>query len=69
MKLKIIDHGQIFHVKFVSKNENPAHVLECKPIEMFWYLLKAEVNKDDWGAQNLKATRKKDKDLYQKIRP
>jgi len=51
--------GQIFNVKFVSKNENPAHVLECKPIEMFWYLLKAEVNKDDWGAQNLKQLERK----------
>jgi len=40
---------QICNKKFVTKNENPANVLECKPIEMFWYMLiyKAEVYKDD----------------------
>jgi hypothetical protein len=38
----------------VNKNENPAKVLECKPIEMFWYLLKAQVYMDDWCAKNLK---------------
>jgi hypothetical protein len=36
----------------VTKNENPA-------IEIFWYLLKAEEYKDNWGAQNLKQLEKK----------
>jgi len=38
---------QICNLKFVTKNENPANVLEYKPIEMFQYLLKAEVYKDN----------------------
>ena len=36
----------------MTKNENPA-------IEIFWYLLKAEEYKDNWGAQNLKKLEKK----------
>jgi len=43
----------------MTKNENPANVLEYKPIEMFWYMLKAEVNKDNWNAQNLKQHKRK----------
>jgi hypothetical protein len=43
----------------VTKNENPANVLEFKRIEMFWYLLKPEVYKDNWGAQNLKQLERK----------
>jgi len=43
---------QICNLKFVTKNENPANVF--KPIEMFCYLLKAEVYKDNWIAKNLK---------------
>ena len=38
---------QICNLKFVTKNENPANVLEYKPIEMFQYLMKAEVYKDN----------------------
>jgi hypothetical protein len=45
---KILDlTSQICYKKFVTQNENPANVLECKPIEMFWYPLKAEVYKYD----------------------
>ncbi len=43
----------------MTKNENPANVLEYKPIEMFCYLLKAEVYKDNWSAQNLKQLERK----------
>ena len=53
----------------MTKNENPAKVLEYKPIEMFCNLLKAEVYKDNWSAQNLKTTRKKNKDLVKKYNP
>ena len=56
------------NLKFVTKHENPANVLEYKPIEMFWYLLKAEVYKNNWVAQNLKKIERK-MDLCQKIRP
>ena len=38
----------------MTKNENSANVLECKPIEMFKFMLKAKVYMDNWGAQNLK---------------
>jgi hypothetical protein len=51
---KTLDFLNDQNVKFVAKNENPANVPECRPIEGFWYLLKAEVYKDGWCAQNLK---------------
>jgi hypothetical protein len=43
----------------VAKNENPANLPECRPIERFWYMLKAEVYKDDWCALNLKQIERK----------
>jgi len=43
----------------VTKSENPANVLEYKPIKMFWFLLNAEVYIDNSGAQNLKQLERK----------
>jgi hypothetical protein len=43
----------------VAENENPSNLPECRPIERFWYLLKAEVYKDDWCAPNLKQLERK----------
>jgi hypothetical protein len=36
---------------------------------MFWYLLKAEVYKDNWGAQNLKQLERKIKACVKKYDP
>jgi hypothetical protein len=58
---------QIRNVKFVTKNENPASFLECKPAEMFWYLLK--VYKDDWCALNLKQLKRKIRACVSKVQP
>ena len=60
---------QIWNLKFVTKIENPANVLEYKPIEMFWYLLKAEVYKDNWGPQNLKLLERKIRACVKKYDP
>jgi len=43
----------------VAKNENPANLPECRPFERFWYLLKAEVYRDDLCAPNLKQLERK----------
>jgi hypothetical protein len=42
------------NVKFVAKNENPANLTECRPIEMFWYMWKAKAYKDDCCVPDLK---------------
>ena len=55
------------NVKFVAKNENPANLPECRPIERFWYLLKAEVYKDDWCAPNLKQLERKIRDCVKNV--
>ena len=53
--LKTVDYLKQENVKFVAKIENPANVPECRPIERFWYFLKAEVYAEGWQAENLKA--------------
>jgi hypothetical protein len=53
----------------VTKNENPANVVECKPIEICWYLLKAEVSKGYLGCSKLKTTRKKIRACVKKSYP
>lgn len=40
-------------VNIVPKKENPANLPECRPIERFWYLLKAQVYKEGWKAKDL----------------
>ena len=41
------------NIEFLAKNEIPANVQKVRPIERFWYFLKAEVYKDGWCALNL----------------
>ena len=57
------------NAKFVAKNENPANLLECRPIERFWYILKAEVYKDDLCAPNLKQLERKIRDCVKSFNP
>ena len=49
--------------------KTPANVSEYTPIEMFWYLLKAEVYKDNWDAQNLKRLERKIRACVKKYDP
>ncbi len=52
----------------MTENENHANVLEYKPIEMFCYLFKAKVYKDNWSAQNLNNS-KENKGFVKKYNP
>ncbi len=40
-------------VKFVPKDKNPTNIPEARPIENFWSILKGEVYKNNWKADNL----------------
>ena len=40
-------------VKFIPKNKNPTNLPEARPIENFWSILKGEVYKNNWKAENL----------------
>jgi hypothetical protein len=40
-------------IKFVDKKDNPANLPECRPIENFWSILKGNVYKNNWQAENI----------------
>ena len=42
-----------FYVNFVQNFENPLNIPETRPIEKFWGLIKGEVYKNNWQAENL----------------
>lgn len=46
-------------VTFVSKQENPANLPECRPIEDFWSILKGMVYNNNWQAQDLVQLRRR----------
>ena len=41
------------NIKFLPKSENPPNTPEIRCIEDFWSLIKGEVYKDGWEAENL----------------
>ena len=41
------------NIKFVPKSENPSNTPEIRCIEGLWGLIKGEVYKDSWEAENL----------------
>ena len=41
------------NIKFIGKEDNPPNLPECRPIENFWGILKGEVYKNNWQAENL----------------
>ena len=55
------------NVTFVPKNLNPANLPECRPIERFWYQLKAEVYKEGWKADNCKVLERKIRSCVKKF--
>jgi len=64
-----IDFLNDHNVKFVAKNENPANLPECRPIERFWYILKAEVYEYVWCAPNLKQLERKIRACVKNVNP
>ena len=49
----VIDYLREKNVKFLEKEDNPANVPECRAIENFWRILKGDVYKNNWKAENL----------------
>jgi DNA-binding protein len=47
------------NINFVEKYENPANLPECRPIEMFWAILKGAVYANNWQAKDLEELRKR----------
>jgi len=45
------------NINFVKKEDNPANLPECRPIEDFWSILKGKVYEKNWQAQNLNQLR------------
>lgn len=46
-------------LNFVAKEDSPANVPECRPIEDFWSILKGLVYKGNWKAENLDQLKKR----------
>ena len=46
-------------INFVEKYENPANLPECRPIEVFWAILKGQVYANNWKASNLSELRRR----------
>ncbi|KAL4490738.1 hypothetical protein ABPG72_021792 [Tetrahymena utriculariae] len=40
------------NINFVQKNDNPANLPECRPIEDFWSILKSKVYQHNWKARD-----------------
>ena len=40
-------------INFVKREDNPANMRECLPIEDFWSVLKGKVYENKWQAENL----------------
>ena len=55
------------NIKFVSRNENPANFPECRPIELFWTILKQKVYQGNWKAKSLKELEKRIRLLTKRI--
>ena len=44
----VINYLNKNNINFVLKNNNPVNVPEYCPIEIFWAILKQQVNKNNW---------------------
>ncbi|KAL4465543.1 hypothetical protein ABPG72_013992 [Tetrahymena utriculariae] len=54
-------------IQFVQKQENPANVPECRPIEDFWSILKGLVYQKNWQALSLEKLEIRIKNCIKKI--
>ncbi|KAL4490736.1 hypothetical protein ABPG72_021790 [Tetrahymena utriculariae] len=54
-------------IQFVQKQENPANVPECRPIEDFWQILKGLVYQKNWQALSLEKLEIRIKNCIKKI--
>lgn len=49
----VVDFMNNENITFVEKRENPANLPECRPIELFWAILKRKVYAKGWKAKTL----------------
>ena len=56
-------------VKFVEKYRNPTNVPQCRPIEDFFGILKANVYKNGWSAKNIRQLQNRIRLCLRKIDP
>ena len=49
---EVVDYFRAKKISFFQKIENPANVLEARPIEGFWSISKDNVYKNGWRAKN-----------------
>ena len=63
----VTDCYKAHDINFVKKFDNPPAVLECRPIEDFWTIMKGKVYKGNWQAKNVKQLQTKTKLCLKKI--
>ena len=55
----VVDYIESKNVQMVAKEDNPANVPECRPIEDFWRDLKQLVYNKNWQAENTEQLRRR----------
>ena len=55
------------NIQFLPKSENPPNTPEIRCIEDFWSLIKGEVYKDGWEAENLGQLEKRIKYCFKNV--
>lgn len=55
------------NIEFVSKDNNPPNVPQCRPIEKYWALIKTNLRKSNQTSNDIKDFEKKWKDASKKI--
>ncbi len=63
----VLDHLIEKSINHVDKDDNPANLPECRPIEDFWSILKAKVYENNWSAKNIKQLIRKIRKCLKKI--
>lgn len=55
------------NINFVQKDQNPANMPECRPIEDLWGIIKSKVYEGNWQAKNLNQLRTRIKYCIDKL--
>lgn len=63
----VTDYLRANGIDFVEKEDNPANMPECRPIEDFWSILKGHVYNGNWKAKNLDCLRRRIKKCLKEI--
>jgi len=65
----VTDYMKAENVNFVQKNDNPPNLPECRPIEDFWAIVKCQVYKNNWQANNLDQLKRKIETVIRNLDP